>query len=312
MAPKLPLPAAVRTAGRDLALLLSAALFFLTVCLSSAATVKNTAIVLIFLTLSAAFLFYGKLRDRLRPPILALGLVVLMDGLSNLYAVSGKFALYEFLKVLIAFCMALLLTAFTGGRDPGRQAACVLEGFSAAAGLVSVDLLSTRWISTPVLGLLSRFTPDYTHLTAVEEGTRMTSLFMNPNVFAGIAGTGVLLSLGLAVSAEGRRARTAHLVCLFASALSFVLAFSIGACLTIVLGFLAILVLERPERRTGLLLLMLETFVLTVLAVFPISRTSLTAWSGVRLTPLLCLAGGAAALCLLDRPGQRQIGRAHV
>ena len=52
MAPKLPLPAAVRTAGRDLALLLSAALFFLTVCLSSAATVKNTAIVLIFLTLS--------------------------------------------------------------------------------------------------------------------------------------------------------------------------------------------------------------------------------------------------------------------
>lgn len=115
MAPKLPLPAAVRTAGRDLALLLSAALFFLTVCLSSAATVKNTAIVLIFLTLSAAFLFYGKLRDRLRPPILALGLVVLMDGLSNLYAVSGKFALYEFLKVLIAFCMALLLTAFTGG-----------------------------------------------------------------------------------------------------------------------------------------------------------------------------------------------------
>ncbi len=309
MAPKLPLPAAVRTAGRDLALLLSAALFFLTVCLSSAATVKNTAIVLIFLTLSAAFLFYGKLRDRLRPPILALGLVVLMDGLSNLYAVSGKFALYEFLKVLIAFCMALLLTAFTGGRDPGRQAACVLEGFSAAAGLVSVDLLSTRWISTPVLGLLSRFTPDYTHLTAVEEGTRMTSLFMNPNVFAGIAGTGVLLSLGLAVSAEGRRARTAHLVCLFASALSFVLAFSIGACLTIVLGFLAILVLERPERRTGLLLLMLETFVLTVLAVFPISRTSLTAWSGVRLTPLLCLAGGAAALCLLDRPGQRLAAR---
>lgn len=309
MAPKLPLPAAAQTAGRLLTLLLSTALFFLTVCLSSAATAKSTAIVLIFLTLSAAFLFYGKLRDRLRPPMMALGLVVLMDGLSNLYAVSGKFALYEFLKVLTTFCMALLLTAFTSGRDPGRQAACVLEGFSAIAGLVSVDLLSTRWISTPVLWIINRFTPDYTHLTAVEEGTRMTSLFMNPNIFAGCVGIGVLLSLGLAVSSEKRGERTAHLVCLFVNALSFVLAFSIGACLTIVLGFLTILVLERPERRTGLFLLMLETFVLTVLAVFPISRTSLTAWSGVRLVPLLCLAGGAAALCLLDRLGQRLAAR---
>ena len=142
----------------------------------------------------------------------ALGLVVLMDGLSLLYAVSGKLALLEFLKVLAGFCLSLVLLAFAGGREPGRRAAAVLEGCCAVAGLVSVDLLSTRWISTPVLALLSRFTPDYTHLTAVEEGTRMTSLFMNPNVFAGIAGTGVLLSLGLAVSAEGRRARTAHLV----------------------------------------------------------------------------------------------------
>lgn len=309
MAPKLPLPASARRAGRIFTLLLSAALFFLAVCLGSAATVKSTAVILIFLTLCAAFLFYEKLRDRIRPPMMALGLVVLMDGLSNLYAVSGKFALYEFLKVLIAFCMALLLTALTGGRDPGRQAACVLEGFSAIAGLVSVDLLSTRWISTPVLWIINRFTPDYTHLTAVEEGTRMTSLFMNPNIFAGCAGIGVLLGLGLAASSEGRKGRAAHLVCLFVNALSFVLAFSIGACLTVVLGFLTLLALERPKRRTGLFLLMLETFVLTVLAVFPISRTSLTAWSGVRLAPLLCLAGGAAALCLLDRLGQRLAAR---
>lgn len=305
MTPKLPLPAAARTAGRFLTMLLSAVLFFLTVCLGSAATVKSTAVVLVFLTLSAVFFFYGKLRDRIRPPVMALGLVVLMDGLSNLYAASGKFALYEFLKVLIAFCMALLLTAVSGDRNPGRQVACVLEGFAAITGLVSVDLLSTRWISTFVLNLLRQFTPDYTALTAVEEGTRMTSLFMNPNIFAGCAGIGVLLSLGLAVSTEVRRERAVHLVCLFVNALSFVLAFSIGACLTIVLGFLTLLVLERPDRRTGLLLLMLETFVLTLLAVFPISRTSLTAWSGVQPIPLLCLVVGAAALCLLDRLGQR-------
>ena len=152
----------------------------------------------------------------------------------------------------------------------------------------------------------------------------MTSMFTNPNVFAGCVGLGALLSLGLVVSSAGRE-RTVHLICLYINALSFLLAFSMGASGMIALAFLAYLLLERPERRAQLLLLMVETLVLSVAAAFLISLTSFTAWTGFRPVPLLCVIAGAALLCLLDRLCRPladklsshsrivlEIGRAHV
>ncbi len=299
-------PAWLRTAG----LALGVVLYFMAVCLSGAATVKRTAAFMMLLTLCCVFLFYTKIRDRIKPPLISLGLVVLMGGLSNLYAVSGKFALYETVKLVISFCLALLLLTFTGQEEPGRQAAVVLSGASAIAGLVSIDMLSTRLVSTPVLGILEQFTTDYTDLAAVEEGVRMTSIFLNPNVFAGCVGLGVLLSLGLAESAKKPAERACCLTLLFVNALSFVLAFSMGACMAIAAAFLTHLALESRERRGRLLLLMVETLAVTLLAAFPASLTGMSAWDGgMRPVPLLCTILGAAALCLLDRGGQKLAGK---
>lgn len=281
-------------------------LYFLAVCLCSASTAKTTAVLLVFLTLAAAFLFRAQLRDRLKPPILALALMVLMDGISCGYAVSGKFALNEFLKVLTAFCLALLLLAFTGEERPERKIAGILEGCAVMAGLTSIDLLSTRWISTPVLTVLGWFSPDYSNLSVVEEGVRMTSIFTSPNVFAGCVGIGVLLGLGLAISSEKPTERALHVICLSVNALSFILAFSMGACAAILPAFLIFFVLSRAGQRIGVLLLMVETFLVTALCAFLISLTSMTAWDGVRVIPLTAAVGGAAMLCLLDlQVGQR-------
>lgn len=307
MAKKNQQPAPVRAALRGADTAVSVGAFFLAVCLSSAATSKSAGVLLTVLVLAAAFLFWGRLRDRMKAPMLALALVVLMDGISCAYAVSGKFALFEFLKVFTAFCLALLLLAFTGEERPGRKVCVVLEGFAAVAGLTSIDLLSTRWVSGAVLGVLGWFTPDYMDLAAVEEGVRMTSIFLSPNVFAGCMGIGVLLALGLAVTSDKPGARAAHLVCLSISALSFVLAFSMGACVMIVPAFLVLLALTEKGRRTGLLILMVETLVVTALCAFPISLTSMTAWTGFRPIPLLCTIGGAAALCALDLLAGRRL-----
>lgn len=65
----------------------------------------------------------GTLAKRLTLPALLLGLYVLLDGISTLYAPSGKFALYEFLKVAAAACMALLLTGCEPQRDALHTAA---------------------------------------------------------------------------------------------------------------------------------------------------------------------------------------------
>ena len=290
--------------------LLSVLLFF-TICFSIASTSKGTALLLIVLVLLAMFPFFSRLRDRFRAPVIALALVVLADGISTFYAVSGKFALYEFLKVLISFCIALLMLAFPRGEDgqAGLRCATVLEGSIALMGLVSIDIISTRLLSGPVLGFLGMFTPDYAQNGGLEVGVRMTSLFLNPNIFAGCAGIGVLLSLGLAVSSE-QRIRLFHLSCLYLNSLAFILAFSMGASGAIALAFLLYLVFEVRERRPALLLLMVETLVLTVLSAALISVTSFTEWTGPRPVPILCAVLGAAGLCGLDRFLGRRVAQA--
>lgn len=288
---------------------LPAVVLFVTICLSSAATVKEAAVVLMALALAAVCKYFSRVRDRFRAPMIALALVVFMDFISSFYAIAGKFMLYEFLKVFISFCIALILLAVSQGEDGQSACRCatVMEGAVALMGLVSIDLLSTRLFSGLVLGILGLVTPDYAHISydGLEVGVRMFSMFSNPNIFAGCAGIGVLLSLGLAVSSE-KRIRLFHLSCLFINSLAFLLSFSMGASAAIALAFLAYLVFEEHERRSALLLLMVETLILTAIAVALTSMTSFTEWSGPRPVPILCAVLGAAALCALDHfLGQR-------
>lgn len=276
--------------------------FFLVVCLLSASTVKRAALYLTVLTLALVFLCFSSLRDRVMPTLLALALYVLMDGVSTFYAVSGKFALYEFLKVLCAFCLALILLAVAPGQcmEAGRWIASILEGFTAIAALVSIDMISTHLISDPVFDFLAGITPDYVELDPLSPGTRINSIFMNPNVFAGIAGIGVMLSLGLTMSSEGKKERCVHTSCLALISLAFVLVFSMGGSGTIAVAFLVYLALENKERRPSLFLLMAETLVMTLISAMVISTTSFDAWEAPRYIPLACAFLDVLALCILE------------
>ncbi len=276
------------------------ALYFLAVCLISASTVKIAAMTLSVLTLASAFLFFSRLRGRVGAPLLFLGAFVLMGGVSTLYAVSGKFALYEFLKLLASLCLGLLLMTFAPERGTGRWIAKVLAGFSAVAGVVSIDLISTRFFSGAVIGFLSKMTPDYQGLGGVEAGVRMTSIYENPNVFAGVAGLGVLLSLGLVSSSETAAERRVQTAVLYCNSLAFLLAFSMGASGAIAVAFVVLLLLERRDGRVRMLILMVETLICTVAAAAVISVTSFGVWEGVRPVPILCTVLGAAALCASD------------
>ena len=283
--------------------------FFLIVCLSSYSAIKGTALFCVALALVAGIIGFSRLRERFHLPMTALTLFVLMGGASTFYAVSGKFALQEFLKVLVAFCLSVAFLALTKGENvqAGRRIAFVLESGAALASLVSIDLLSTRWISGAVTAVLGLFSSDFANLGGVEAGVRMISLFQNPNVFAGCIGICVLLSLGLVLSAHTERERMGHTVCLYINALAFVLAFSMGAIAFVAVAFLVYLVLEQKDRRAALFVLMAETLVLTLVSVALVAMTSLDAWDGVQLVPLLCLVLGAAALCAVDKFVGRRI-----
>lgn len=286
-------------------------LFFLVTCLSSATTAKGIALVAALCGIAALIFRHKQVAARLSVPFLALSLWVIMNGISTLYATSGKFALRAFVVVLTSFCCVILLLAFAKGKDRqlGRGFATALEGAAAVAGLVSIDLLSTRLVSTVALGLLRLFTQDYTQLTGVEAGVRMTSIFGNPNVFAGCMGIGVFLALGLAGTSQQRGHRRFHLVCLYINALSFFLAFSMGASGVIVVAFLVYLLLERKSARGAALVLMVETLILVAAAGFLISATSLVEWTGFQPVPLACVIVGAALLCVADQFVGQRLGK---
>jgi len=277
--------------------------FLMATSLMGGGAAKGTALTLIVLAVGSCLYRLSYIRERMNLVTLSVCLWLLMNGLSMIYAVSGSFALRAFLYLAAGFSVLLLILAWSRrGEGTGRTAGTILAGGTALASLISIDMLSTHFLSGPFIAFAGTFTNGSVGLgtTPVEEGVRMLSIYQNPNAFAGVAGLGVLLGLGLAVTAETTGERRLHQVCLFLNALAFVLAFSMGASGMIVVAFLVLLISERRERKAGLFLLMVETLMLTMVCVFPIFLTSFDTWDGVQPIPLLCALGGSAALCALD------------
>ena len=282
--------------------LLLGILFFFIVCLGAPDSMPATMLIAAAFALIVTAMRFGVLRERICIPFLALALYVLMDGVSTFYALSGKFALREFLKVFLAFALALILLAASPKKEEqtGRRIATVLAVFAALSSLISIDMFSTRILSKAVFWILRHFTGAYNDLEAIETGIRMNSLFFNPNPFAGLTAVGILLSFGLAIHAPSRRERCVDLALLYITALGFLLAFSMGGCVFLALAFLVFLILEQKENRVGLFLLALETAILVAISAALISMTSFQNTDRVQLIPLACALLGAAAICALD------------
>ena len=298
---------------------LTGVLLFIVLCFSSASTVKGSAVFCVVLMLAVGAIRYKTLRDWIWIPLISLSLYVLMDGISTFYAVSGKFALSEFLKVLIAFCTSVTLLSLSPGEEKirGRWMATVLAVCCALANLINVDMYSDGALSRGALSVLGRFTVDYTGLTGFlndtsnsSVGDRFAGIFNNHNIQAGFSALGVLLSMGLAHvsrSYTDRRGFWRHggyLLLLAVNVLGLLLPISLGATAFLILGMGAFLLFEHRESRGPLLMLMIET--VAVAAV-----DALVCFSAVgRTAPvsLLCVAGSALVLILLDRFAGAKIG----
>lgn len=275
--------------------------YFLLVCFNLYDAAKGLAITAAVFTLLAGAFRFRVLRENLTLPLLFAAVIALFGGISVFYAVWGNYATYSATHLLVAICGVFLLVSLFGTEEnAAARIAGVLACCTAILSLLSIDYISTHILSTPVLKLLTALKAVDTTGIGVEPGVRITSIFNNPNVFAGSVGIGVLLSLGLAVTAQNRKSRTLHLCCLYLNALAFVLTFSMGAMAAIVVAFVLYLVLECKERRGDLLVLMVEALVLVLLAVVPISATSLKLWTSFQPVPILCAAAGCALLCTVD------------
>lgn len=284
-----------------LPIILSVLLFFV-ICFNYSDTVKVLAMVLMVATLIIGAIRFSVLRGTIKPTLVLLIAVTVMGGISAFYALANKFALKESLTLIVSLCSSLLLLAAFPQEDVsrGRKIATVLEFAAAIGSFFSIDLISTRIFSNPLLSFLGQYTGVYRNLPGVERGVRMLSIFNTPNIFAGCAGIGVLLALALVLSSERRKERNTHLCCLYVNAVAFVLAFSMGATAIIALAFVVYIIIERQDRRGDLLVLMIKTLIIALLAVALTAATSFDKWDGIQPIPLLSLIIGAVLLCLAD------------
>lgn len=278
-----------------------AAFYFLITCLMKHGANKGITLLLLAAAVVCVVVKTAQLGRRMSWPALLLGLYICMDGISTLYAPSGKFALYEFLKVAGAACLALLLTALEPERPgrTGRCAATVLETAGALVSLVSIDTVSTQLLYKLMVSFTAQFGASMQLNTLLQE-QRLKTIFENPNVFAGAAGAAILLSLGLAAGAEDRKERCLHLSCLLLNSTAFLLAVSRGAMAAIAAAFLLYLLMERGQRRAVSFILMVETLVLAAAASLAVLPAYAAAGEKVQILPLLAVVAAAAALCALD------------
>lgn len=271
------------------------------ICLNSADTVKGLCLLMMLATLLFGVLRLKELRQRMNIPMVMLVLITAMGVISTAYAISGKFALQGALYLMTALCVALILTMYPDkSTTPGRFMATALAGTASLISLLSIDHISTRLLSAPVLSVFGNYTSIFEGISGVEENMRLTSIFDAPNVFAGCVGIGLLLSLSLTLSATCKKERRINLAMLYINALAFVLAFSMGATVSIGAAFIVYLLLERKTDRFALLVLLSQTLLIAMLGMLPISATAFQSWNGIQPVPLLCMIAGAALLCVSD------------
>lgn len=226
----------------------------------------------------------------------------LMIAASCLYAPAGKFALLESLKNImgLAVFLAALGLEPVRARVNGRQSAIALEVGAGILSLLSIDLMSARTVSTPVVRLFARVSPTIAALEGADFG-RMESIIGNQNVFAGITGLAILLSLGLLRADRKDKQRALHLSCLCVNAVAFLLGLSRGAMLMLALAFLVFFFLEHGASRGQALMQMIEVFVFAAAAALAGFVTQDGSLAGTRFVPLAATMIATVGLVVFDR-----------
>ncbi|MDR1320805.1 MAG: O-antigen ligase family protein [Gracilibacteraceae bacterium] len=205
----------------------------------------------------------------LAPTALSLTLYVLIGGVSTLYAVAGKFAVSEFAKLFVAFVLyTVVLRFFTPGTPGVRRLCTVLAAVAAVFSLISIDAASAGFCTKIFRAVLGLVTPAYANAGSVLTGARISSIFNTPNIFGGVAGLGLLLSVYLTATAAARREKYLQTVFLAVTALAFLFTFSMGATLCLAVAAVVMLITAAPAERARFFVLMLETVLIGLIVMY--------------------------------------------
>lgn len=256
-----------------------------------------SACVIMFFLFTSSPVFKAKY---LSPLFLSFTAYVVWGGISTFYAASGKFAIFEFSKLLFALCVYLAILFFSiASEDSFRKVSYVLASAGCFYGIISIDAASSNVLTKPFKAFVGIFTEAFANNGAFEQGIRITGIFGNPNIYAGFMAIAVLLSLYLVIRANNRKNAMIATVLLAINSLSYLLAFSMGSLFMFLLACLVMIGMEEKGSRVAIFILMVETAILTFVFAF-IAMAGLGKTGGVSFLPILALVLNVLFLYQID------------
>lgn len=210
-----------------------------------------------------ALLFFGDEKRLWNLPSLLLLGYAAFSWVTIFWAMSGKFHLREWSKILIAVFFFLLVAMhkkFDGAF--ARRVMGVIAGISAIYALLSIEAVSTGLTKT----LLARL-PALDAEKIVFQNSRLNGIFGNANIEASIYAIGIFCAVALVCGAERKWQRILFTVTLSFSAFAFLLVFSMGAIACFIAAVAAYLIFAG-KGRSAVLLRMLSAAVPTLVCGF--------------------------------------------
>ena len=244
------------------------------------------AVAIFFLTLD--------IRPLKRLPALLLCGYVLYSGLSGLWAISGKFYLREYSKILIAFAFFLAIAMRKEMSE--RWVRRIMELVAGTAAIFSA--LSVEAAATGLTQMILKSNEALSGL-GMQFSDRLVGILGNANMLSSILGVGIFASLALLCGAENDRQKDIYAVLLAINAFSFLLAFSMGGTFCFAVAIVCYLIFAG-KQRTSVLLRMLEGAIPTL--IWGGLASQLFNRGGVwNLLPLAMLVLNCATVVLLER-----------
>lgn len=214
----------------------------------------------------AAILFDISIKKkRLTVSTIATIIYVLFWTLTSFYAISGKFALFGINRIYIAMLIYLIAYLITNKTNL-RNIIMIFSGASAIFAVISIDAASAGFISNIFKSIMKLFTAQYTENGVFETGSRITSIFGNPNVFAGLVALACIMSVYLFITSKNNKEKISSSIVLGINALGFLLAFSVGATISFAIACLVYIIASKD--KIYLITTMSFTAITTILMAF--------------------------------------------
>ena len=225
-----------------------------------------------FISLAATFamVIYASLKKRfdsfVNPLFVAVTGYVIWAGLSIAWSDVPKASMLEYTKLLTAYAVYMAVLTFVGkNTNAFRRLSYGISTVTAIYGLVSMDAVGDGPISKAFKKLSALITDQLQYVGLAEEGTaRLESVFGNANTFSGFIVLGIILAIALAGFGESKKERIYALALLGISAMAYILLISRGSIAILIIACLVMIVLAETKNRVRLMLILLESGILTL------------------------------------------------